>query len=79
MLRAADGDRKGSDKMKIEIDHIGYAVKSIDVALPIFQQFGYVFEEFITDEARNFVAGMGKLGNMKVELLMPYRGGKFPA
>lgn len=62
--------------MKMDIDHIGYAVKDIDAAMITFGKLGYKFGEPITDMTRNVMAVIGKLGNLKVELLTSiYSGG----
>ena len=61
--------------MKIEIDHVGYAVKDIETAIAAFQQLGYRFGKPITDNMHHVMAVMGSLRSLKVELLMPIMGG----
>ena len=61
--------------MRIDIDHIGYAVKDINAAVAAFEMFGYMFGELVNDDARNVIAVMGQLGSTKVELLTRYGGG----
>lgn len=57
--------------LKIEVDHIGYAVKDINVAIAAYEKLGYLFTKPITDMARHVMASMGVLGNNKIELISP--------
>lgn len=57
--------------MKMEIDHIGYAVKDINTAIAAFEKIGYTFGISITDEMRHVMASIGTLGSFKIELISP--------
>ncbi len=59
----------------MKIDHIGYAVKDIDKAKSIFETFGYLFEETITDRDRNIYIAFGKMDGYRIELVAPISSG----
>ena len=54
----------------MKIDHIGYAVRDINKAKPIFEELGYEFEKTVTDKARNIYISFGKFsgGGTKLNL-----------
>lgn len=58
----------------MKVDHIGYAVKSIDKAKRSLETLGYVFEETIEDRDRNIFIAFGELDGYKVELVSPISG-----
>lgn len=53
----------------MKIDHIGYAVKRIDVARKHFELLGFSFEQVIDDYSRNVKLLFGKNGNYRIELV----------
>lgn len=58
----------------MKIDHIGYAVKSIDKAKKSFETLGYVFEETIEDIDRNIFIAFGEMDGYRIELVAPISG-----
>lgn len=55
----------------MKIDHIGYAVKRIDMAIDAFQKLGYEFEPVIDDIDRNVKLTFGVKDGYRVELISP--------
>lgn len=55
----------------MKIDHIGYAVKRIDLAAESFVKLGFIFEPPINDTERNIKIAFGKKDGYKVELVCP--------
>jgi methylmalonyl-CoA/ethylmalonyl-CoA epimerase len=57
----------------MEIDHIGYAVKKLNLARKSFETLGFEFEEIIEDSKRNLQIQFGKykLGGYCIELVSP--------
>lgn len=55
----------------MRIDHIGYAVKSIEKSMEQFKKIGYVFGNLIADEKRNIYICFGMLDNYRIELISP--------
>ena len=55
--------------VRMEIDHIGYAVKRIDRAIKSFQSLGYVFGAVIDDTDRNVKLAFGEKDGYKIELV----------
>lgn len=49
-------------KCKMEIDHIGYAVKDIAQALPLFAALGFEFVSEMSDRVRNVKVCLGSSG-----------------
>lgn len=49
----------------MKIDHIGYAVNSIEKAEQTLEKLGYVFGPTIRDEKRNVSLAFGKAGGCK--------------
>ena len=54
------------------VDHIGYAVKSIEKSKFIFEKLGFSFEELIIDDKRNLKIQFGNNGFERIELLEIY-------
>ena len=61
---------------KMEIDHIGYAVKRMDRAIDSFEKLGYTFGSEINDLDRNVKLVFGKSGNYRIELVCPLDNSK---
>ena len=59
----------------MKIDHIGYAVSSIEKAKQTLEKLGYVFGPTIRDENRNVSLAFGKAGGASVELVAPMSAG----
>lgn len=55
----------------MRIDHIGYAVKSMDRALGSFEKLGFVFEPIIDDIDRNVKLAFGEKDGYRIELVAP--------
>lgn len=55
----------------MKVDHIGYAVKSIEKAKKTMEALGYVFEKTIEDKDRNIYIAFGELDGYRVELVAP--------
>lgn len=49
-------------KRKLEIDHIGYAVKDIAQAIPLFAALGFEFMPDTSDSVRNVKVCLGSSG-----------------
>ena len=65
-------------KRKLEIDHIGYAVKDIAQAIPLFAALGFEFMPDTSDSVRNVKVCLGSSGGVKVELCAPVGDTKSP-
>ncbi len=59
----------------MKIDHIGYAVKSIDKAKKQMETLGFTFEETIPDTDRNIYLAFGEMDGYRVELVAPISNG----
>ncbi len=59
----------------MKIDHIGYAVKSIDKAKTQMEVLGFIFEETVTDTDRNIYIAFGEMCDCRVELVSPISEG----
>ena len=57
----------------MKIDHVGYAVKSIEKAKGVLEEMGYVIEQVIRDESRGVDILFGELDGYRVELIAPFR------
>lgn len=55
----------------LTIDHIGYAVKSIDRAIDSFSKLGFIFESEIEDWDRNIKISFGEKDGYRIELVCP--------
>lgn len=55
----------------MKIDHIGYAVKSIDKAKKSMEALGYTFDPTVEDRDRNIFIAFGELDGYRVELVAP--------
>lgn len=55
----------------MKVDHIGYAVKNIDLSLQSFQELGFSFEPVVEDLDRNISISFGWLGDYRIELVSP--------
>ena len=55
----------------MKVDHIGYAVKSIDKAKRSLEVLGYSFEPTIEDKDRNIFLCFGELDGYRIELVAP--------
>lgn len=53
----------------MKIDHIGYAVKKMDIARETFEKLGYKFEAVIEDKDRNIYIQFGELDGYRIELV----------
>lgn len=59
----------------MKIDHIGYAVKSIDKAKKQMEAIGYIFEPIVEDTDRNIFIAFGDMDGYRVELVAPMNTG----
>ena len=59
----------------MKIDHIGYAVKSIDKAKKQMEVLGFAFEETVTDTDRNIYLAFGEMCGYRIELVAPISNG----
>lgn len=55
----------------MKIDHIGYAVKRIGLAIQSFEKLGFVFETSIDDSERNIKIAFGEKDGYRIELVCP--------
>ena len=55
----------------MKIDHIGYAIKSIEKSKADLEKVGYKFGELIEDEDRNIEIVFGEKDGYKIELVAP--------
>lgn len=55
----------------MQINHIGYAVKNIDLTIESMREFGFSFEPIVKDADRNISISFGSLGNYRIELVSP--------
>lgn len=55
----------------MRVDHIGYAVKSIDKAMKAMAVLGYVFEPVVEDPERHILISFGSLDGYRIELVAP--------
>ena len=55
----------------MRIDHIGYAVKSIEKAKKSMEALGYRFEPTVEDHDRNIYIAFGELDGYRLELVAP--------
>lgn len=55
----------------MRVDHIGYAVKSIDAAKKSMEVLGFQFGETVEDMDRNIYISFGEFDGYKVELVAP--------
>lgn len=55
----------------MKVDHVGYAVARLDLAIPAFEALGYIFDEIVPDVARNVQLAFGSNGSYRVELIAP--------
>ena len=59
-----------------EVDHVGYAVREIRAAKPVFEAIGFKFGKLIYDPSRNDPSRnvnicFGEMGGVTVELIEP--------
>ena len=59
----------------MKVDHIGYAVKSIEKAKKALEPLGYRFEETVEDRDRNIHIAFGELDGYRIELVAPISEG----
>ena len=57
------------------VDHIGYAVKNIELAKKNMEALGYIFEQTIEDIDRNIYIAFGTLEGYRIELVSPISEG----
>ena len=56
----------------MKVDHVGYAVARLDLAIPAFEALGYVFGEIVPDVARNVQLAFGRNAAYCIELVAPF-------
>ena len=55
----------------MKVNHIGYAVRSLDKARDDFERLGFVFESPIEDKDRNVIIAFGNKDGYRIELISP--------
>ena len=55
----------------MKIDHIGYAVRNIDLAVKSFRELGFGFGSVFEDHSRNIMIIFGENNGYRIELCSP--------